>query len=201
MSEQIIVIGGGGHAKVVIDCIRSAGDTVFGILDDSLAVGGTVFDIPVLGKTEDYVRFADEKFIVAIGNNTVRRRLAENMDVEWHTAVHPRAVVSQYAKLGKGSVVMPGAIINAGTNIGDHCIINTGAVVEHDNRIGDYVHISPAASLGGTVEVGDSTHVGIGASVKNNITICGGCTIGAGAVVVKDIAECGVYVGVPAHKK
>lgn len=72
MSEQIIVIGGGGHAKVVIDCIRSAGDTVAGILDDSLAVGGTVLHIPVLGKTEDYVRFADKKFIVAIGNNAVR---------------------------------------------------------------------------------------------------------------------------------
>ena len=201
MSEQIIVIGGGGHAKVVIDCILSAGDTVAGILDDSLAVGGTVLDIPVLGKTQDYVGFADKKFIVAIGNNAVRRRLAEAMDVEWYTAVHPRATVSQYAKLGKGSVVMPGAVINAGANIGNHCIINTGAVVEHDNRIGDYVHISPAASLGGTVEVGDSTHVGIGASVKNNITICGGCTIGAGAVVVKDITECGVYDGVPAHKK
>ena len=201
MSEHIIVIGGGGHAKVVIDCIRSAGDTVAGILDDSLAVGGTVLHIPVLGKTEDYMHFADKKFIVAIGNNAVRRRLAENMDVEWYTAVHPRATVSQYAKLGKGSVVMPGAVINAGANIGNHCIINTGAVVEHDNRIGDYVHISPAAPLGGTVAVGDSTHVGIGASVKNNITICGGCTIGAGAVVVKDITECGVYVGVPAHKK
>lgn len=201
MSEQIIVIGGGGHAKVVIDCILSAGDTVAGILDDSLAVGGTVLDIPVLGKTQDYVGFADKKFIVAIGNNAVRRRLAEAMDVEWYTAVHPRATVSQYAKLGKGSVVMPGAVINAGANIGNHCIINTGAVVEHDNRIGDYVHISPAASLGGTVAVGDSTHVGIGASVKNNITICGGCIIGAGAVVVKDITECGVYDGVPAHKK
>ena len=80
MSEQIIVIGGGGHAKVVIDCIRSAGDTVLGILDDSLAVGGTVLDVPVLGKTEEYVRYADKKFIIAIGNNTVRRRLAEAMD-------------------------------------------------------------------------------------------------------------------------
>ena len=86
MSEQIIVIGGGGHAKVVIDCIRSAGDTVLGILDDSLAVGGTVLDVPVLGKTEEYVRYADKKFIIAIGNNTVRRRLAEAMDAHRRSA-------------------------------------------------------------------------------------------------------------------
>ena len=120
MSEQVIVIGGGGHAKVVMDCIRAAGDTVVGILDDSIAVGDTVLGIPVLGKTEDYVRFADKKFIIAIGNNAVRRRLAEATDAKWHTAVHPRAVVSPYAALGKGSVVMPGAIINPGANVGNH---------------------------------------------------------------------------------
>lgn len=201
MSEQVIVIGGGGHAKVVIDCIQSVGDAVVGILDDNLTSGTTVLDIPVLGKISDYKNYPDKKFIIAIGSNTVRHRFSEIIDVEWHTAVHPSAVVSQYAKLGKGCAVMPNAVINAGADVGNHCIINTGAIVEHDNLIGDYVHISPSASLGGTVHIGNETHVGIGATVRNNITICGGCTIGAGAVVVKDITECGVYVGVPAHKK
>ena len=201
MSEQIVVIGGGGHAKVVIDCIRSAGDTAVGILDDSLNAGSTVLDVPVLGKIADYGKYADKKFIIAIGNNAVRRRFAAVLCVKWYTAIHPRAVVSPYAALGCGSVVMPNAVINAGAEVGAHCIINTGAIVEHDNRLGDFVHVSPAAALGGTVTVGEETHVGIGAFIKNNITVCGGCIIGAGAVVVKDITECGVYVGVPAHRK
>lgn len=201
MSEQVIVIGGGGHAKVVIDCIQSSGDAVVGILDDGLSVDETVLGIPVLDRTENYINYIDKKFIIAIGNNAVRRRIAENIDVKWHTAVHPRAVVSRYAQIGCGTVVMPNAVVNAGALIGKHCIINTGAIVEHDNLIEDYVHISPAVSLGGTVIIGKETHVGIGATVKNNVSICGDCIIGAGAVVVKNITECGTYVGIPARKK
>lgn len=201
MSEEVIVIGGGGHAKVVIDCIQSAGDIVSGILDDGLGVGDTVLNIPVLGRIYDYIKYPENKFIIAIGDNIIRRRIAETIQAEWYTAIHPRAVVSQYAHIGAGTVVMPNAVINAGASVGEHCIINTGAVVEHDNRIEDYVHISPAAALGGTVCIGKETHVGIGVSVKNNIQICGGCVIGAGAVVVKNITESGTYVGIPAHKQ
>lgn len=201
MSEEVIVIGGGGHARVVIDGIQACGDAVVGILDDALAVGSTVLGIPVLGKTADWQRYPDKKFLIAVGSNAVRRRLAESMTTEWYTMVHPRAVVSQYAQIGAGCVVMPNAVINAGAVVGAHCIINTGAIVEHDNRIADYVHISPAAALAGTVTVGAETHIGIGAQVRNNIQICGGCTVGAGAVIVKNITERGIYVGVPAHKQ
>lgn len=201
MSEQIIVIGGGGHAKVVIDCIRANGDTVIGILDDNLSPGDRVLDVPVLGCISDYGKYGDTSIVLAIGSNSARRRIAEGIDGKWYTVVHPTAVVSHHAVLGLGSVVMPNAVINAGAVIGEHCIINTCAVVEHDDRLGNYVHISPSAVLGGTVTVGSETHVGIGVAVKNNITICDGCVIGAGAVVVKDITECGVYVGVPARKK
>lgn len=201
MSEQVIVIGGGGHAKVVIDCILSAGDRVVGVLDDGLDIGNIVLNIPVLGKIEDYIKYTDKQFIIAIGSNVVRRRIAENMKVKWYTAVHPRSVVSQYADIGAGTVVMPNAVINAGTSVGEHCIINTGAAVEHDNQLEDYVHISPAASLGGTVSIGKETHIGIGATVKNNIHICDSCIIGAGAVVVKSITESGTYVGIPAYKQ
>lgn len=201
MSENVIVIGGGGHAKVVIDCIQSAEDTVVGVLDDNLNVGSAVCGVPVIGKVEDYVNYADMRFVIAIGSNAVRRRIAENIDVKWHTAVHPRAVVSRYAQIGCGTVVMPNAVINSGARVGRHCIINTGAVVEHDDKIEDYIHISPSASLGGGVRVGSMTHIGIGATVKNNVSICDDCTVGAGAVVVKNITESGVYVGIPAHRQ
>lgn len=197
MTKSVILIGGGGHAKVVIDCIRSAGGHVMGILDDGIAVGTDILAVPVLGKVSDYSKYPEHAYVIAIGNNTIRRCIAETLRVNWCTVIHPSAVISPYSKLGKGTVVMPKAVVNAGAEIGEHCIINTGAVVEHDNLIGDYVHISPAAILGGTVSVGERTHIGIGASIKNNISICSCCTIGAGAVVVKDITTPGTYVGVP----
>lgn len=200
MSESYILIGGSGHAKVIIDCIRASGGEVAGILDDGIETGTRVLDVPVLGKTADYKAHSAYQFVIAIGNNAVRSRIARSMEVRWGTVIHPAALVSPYASLGAGTVVMPGAVINAGAVVGNHCIINSSAVVEHDNRLGDYVHISPKAALGGTVSVGKEAHVGIGACVRNNIEICGGCTIGAGAAVVKNITEPGIYVGVPARK-
>ena len=200
MSESYILIGGSGHAKVIIDCIRASGGEVAGILDDGIETGTRVLDVPVLGKTADYKAHSAYQFVIAIGNNAVRNQIARSMEVRWGTVIHPAALVSPYASLGAGTVVMPGAVINAGAVVGNHCIINSSAVVEHDNRLGDFVHISPKAALGGTVSVGKEAHVGIGACVRNNIEICGGCTIGAGAAVVKNITEPGIYVGVPARK-
>lgn len=200
MSESYILIGGSGHAKVIMDCIRASSGEVAGILDDGMETGTSVLGVPVLGKTADYEAHRNHRFVIAIGNNAVRRRIAEKMNVLWGTVIHPAAVVSPHAVIGEGTVVMPNAVINAGAEIGSHCIINTGAIVEHDNRLADFAHISPKAALGGTVTVGEGTHVGIGACVRNNVTICGGCTIGAGAAVVKNITEPGTYVGVPAER-
>lgn len=200
MSDSIVLIGGSGHAKVIIDCIRASGREVFGILDDGIPAGSVVQGVPVLGNVSEYEKYADHLFLIAIGSNEVRRRIAERCDVSWAVVVHPRAVVSPSARLGEGTVVMPNAVVNACARVGKHCIINTGAVVEHDNVLGDYVHISPNAALGGTVTVGDGTHIGISACVRNNIRIGGGCTVGAGAVVVKDIYEPAIYAGVPARR-
>ena len=200
MSESVILIGGSGHARVIIDCIRSSGGIVAGILDDGIPVGSQVLGVPVLGRTAQWAQFAEHLFLIAIGNNAVRKKLSFTMKVRWATVVHPSAVISPYARLDAGSVVMPKAVINAGAVVGSHCIINTGAVVEHDCILSDYVHISPNAALGGSVTIGRGTHIPHGASVRNNISICGGCTIGAGAAVVKDIHTSGTYVGVPARR-
>lgn len=200
MSESVIVIGGGGHAKVVIDCILSAGDLVVGILDDALEVGTDVLGIPVLGKIDAWSEYKDRKFVVAIGNNEVRRAISERVNADFYTAIHPTATVSRFASVGAGSVVMPQSVINAGATVGNHCIINTAAVVEHDSVIGDFAHISPSAALAGNVRIGEVTHIGIGASIRNNITVCAGVTVGAGAAVVKNITEKGTYVGVPARR-
>jgi len=200
MAQSIIVIGGGGYAGVVIDCIRASGGSVAGILDDGIAAGTRVLGVPVLGVTAEYEKYMDCLFVIAIGNNAIRRRIARSLPVLWTSVAHPSAVVSPYASVGDGTVILPRAVVNAGASVGSHCILNTGAVVEHDDRLADFVHISPNAALGGTVTVGEGTHIGIGACVRNNLDICGGCTIGAGAAVVKNITQPGTYVGVPARR-
>lgn len=201
MAEKVVIIGAGGHGKVVADIALRSGAQVLGFLDDSRA-GEQVCGIPVLGKTEDYVNYKEAAFVLAVGNAAVRRRLAERMaGVRWYTAVHPAACVSPLeVTVGEGSVVMANAVVNPGAVIGSHCIINTAAVVEHDCAVGDFAHISVGAKLGGTVTVGENTWVGIGAAVKNNVSICPDCMIGAGAVAVKDITRPGTYMGVPARE-
>ena len=199
MAEKVVIIGAGGHGKVIADIVRAAGDTVAGFLDDD-GSKTVCYGCPVLGPVASAVALTDCRFVIAIGNNVVRRRIAEEYTLPWYTAIHPRAVISPGAEIGEGTVVMANAVINAEARIGRHCIINTGAIAEHENVIGDFAHLSPAAALGGNVTVGAGTHIGIGACVRNQVTICGGCTVGAGAAVVKDIGEPGVYAGVPARE-
>ena len=201
MSESVIVIGKSGHGKVIADIILSCGDQVIGFLDDAYTENEAILGFPLLGRVEDYVKYPDCKFIIAIGDAKIRERIADMLDAEWYTAVHPSAVVSKLdAELGAGTVVMANAVVNPSAKIGEHCIVNTGAVVEHDSVLGDFVHISPKAVLAGTVTVCKSTHIGVGAAVINNISIASDCIIGGGAAVVKDITESGTYVGVPARR-
>lgn len=199
MPNNIVILGAGGHAKVIADIVLSCGDSIIGFLDDSAT--GSVMGYPILGTLRDISAFKDKcSFTIGIGNNSVRKQIAESNNVNWHTAVHPSAVLAREVSIGEGTVIMAGAIINTSARIGMHCIINTGVVVEHDNHIGDYAHISPNATLCGTVSIGNLTHIGAGAVVKNNISICDNCIIGAGAVVVNNLLDAATYVGLPACK-
>ena len=200
MAERVIIVGASGHGKVIADIVTAAGDAVVGFLDDD--TGKTMCGaFPVLGTVADAEKYPDCSFVIAIGNNAIRKKIAETMAVKrWYTAVHPSAIISPSAVIGEGSVVMPNVVVNAESIVGRHCILNTGAVIEHENRIGDYVHISPRAALAGNVAVGEGTQIGLGVCVRNNIFICSGCTIGVGAVIVKDVNESGVYTGVPGRR-
>ena len=198
--KEVIIIGASGHGKVAADAILAAGNRVLGFLDDA-PHAPSLLNLPVLGQVKDYVNFPQAEFLIAIGDNQTRMSIENRLiHVKWHTAVHPAAVVSPFAEIGEGTVVMANAVVNAGAVIGRHCIVNTAAVIEHDDRIEDFAHISVGAKLAGTVTVGAGTLVGIGAVVRNNVSLCGGCTVGAGAVVVKDITEPGTYAGVPARR-
>ncbi len=198
--NRLIIIGAGGHGKVIADMAVKNGYTDIHFVDDRAT--GMCMGFPIAGRCSDLVTLDDgaTDFVIGIGSNTVRQALSRTYDVNWVSLIHPSAQIGLFVSIGKGTVVMAGAVINACATVGEHCIINTCAVVEHDNVIEDYVHISPNAALGGTVRVGALTHVGIGAAVRNNVQICDRSTIGAGAVVVGSIQDSGTYIGVPARK-
>ena len=198
--NKLVIIGAGGHGKVIADNALKNGYTNICFIDDRLQ--GSCVGFPIVGTCADIMTLDDGNtdFIIGIGNNGVRKAIAEKYSVNWITLIHPSAQVSHFVTVEKGTVIMAGAAINAGACIGEHCIINTGAVVEHDNVIEGFVHLSPRVALGGTVTVGSQTHVGIGAVVKNDVAICGDCIIGAGATVVKNITDAGIYIGSPARK-
>lgn len=200
MNNRLIIVGAGGHGKVIADNALKNGYTDICFVDDHTT--GVCMGFPIIGTTADIQSFDDGKndFVIGIGSNAVRKRIAETYCVNWVSLIHPSAQIGIHTFIGKGTVVMAGAIINGCASIGEHCIINSGAIVEHDNVIEDYVHLSPGVALGGAVRVGTQTHVGIGAVVRNNIEICEMCTVGAGAVVVKNIDHCGTYIGVPARE-
>lgn len=204
MRKKVVIIGAGGHAKVIADIIEKSGDEIVGFLDDNKEIGTTIIkEYKVIGDLNNRFAMAVTKenleFIIAIGDNKKREEISHSPNLKFYTAIHPSAQIGLDVEIKEGTVVMANVCINSSAKIGKHCIINTGAIIEHDNIIEDFVHISPNVALGGTVKIGESTHVGIGSIVKNNITICKNCTIGAGAVVVKNIIEEGTYVGVPAR--
>lgn len=203
MRKKVVIIGAGGHAKVIADMIEKSEDEIVGFLDDNKKKGTTIIkEYKVLGDFNNRFPLAiansDYEFIIAIGDNKKREEISHSPNLKFYTAIHPSAQIGLDVEIKEGTVIMANACINSSAKIGKHCIINTGAIIEHDNIIEDFVHISPNVALGGTVKIGKNTHVGIGSIIKNNITICENCKIGAGAVVVKDIKEEGTYVGVPA---
>lgn len=202
MAKEVIIIGSGGHAKVIADIILKSGDTLVGFLDDDESKQGkTIYlNYKVIGKISDCVNYTEKLFIVAIGNNDFRARIVGENDLRWYTAIHPQAIVADTVTVGEGTVVMAGAILNPDTKIGRHCIINTSSSIDHDNNIGDFVHISPGAHLAGTVSVGNKTWICAGAVVINNINIVDNVVVGAGATVIKNVKMPGTYVGVPAKK-
>jgi sugar O-acyltransferase (sialic acid O-acetyltransferase NeuD family) len=187
----MILYGASGHAKVIADIIRANGMDISELFDDNEQIK-CLSGISVVRphKTE-------EKLIVSIGNNAIRKKIVETNIFRYGVAIHPSAVVSPSAVIGEGTVVMQGAIIQADAVIGKHCIINTGATVDHECIIGDFVHISPNSSLCGNVKVGEGTWIGAGSAVIPGIEIGSWTTIGAGSTVIKDINSNVVAVGCP----
>lgn len=201
----LLILGAGGHGKVVADAALEAGkwrDVIF--LDDAWPQKDKNGRWDIHGKVEHLAQWKSscDNAIVAIGNNALRIQMQARLlegGFELATVVHPSAQISRFAKLGNGSVVFANAVVNADAIIGEGAIINTSATIDHDCCLGIGVHISPGAHIGGGVTIGDFTWVGIGAAVCHCLTIGSDVTIGAGAVVVNDIGDDVKAVGVPAR--
>jgi len=198
--RHAMVIGAGGHGKVVASLLQELGFRVTMVLDDDPAKwGGKILSIPVKGPVSEFIREQDTVAIIGIGDNRTRVKVAEaNHGARWITAVHPFSWVHPSVKIGEGSVVFAGSVIQPDTLIGKHCIINTGVAIDHDCRIGDGVHIAPGCHLSGGVSVGQGAFLGVGVSVIPCCTIGRNAIVGAGACVIGDIPEGTTAVGVPA---
>ena len=181
--------GASGHAKVIIDILRANQIEINGLVDDNPNIQ-ELLGIPVLHQSNGL-----SSFIISIGNNQIRKKIAEQLKTSFGKAIHPSAIISPNSMIAEGTVVMQGAIVQSCATIGKHCIINTGASVDHECVIEDYVHISPHATLCGNVHVGEGSWVAAGSVVLPGVKIGKWSVIGAGSVVAKDIPDGVLAVG------
>ncbi|WP_455592374.1 acetyltransferase [Bacteroides sp.] len=206
--NPLILVGGGGHCKSVIDVAESAGYTIMGILDLPENVGKSILGYPVLGTDDDILALVDKAdFVVTVGfikDAALRIRIHDRIYASGGhlaTLIASTAYVSKYATIGEGTVIMHKAFVNAGARVGCGCIINTFANIEHDALIGDYCHISTGAMVNGDCIVGDRTFLGSQSVMVNGVSIASECVIAAGSMVRKNIIQKGIYSDNPAKPK
>jgi UDP-perosamine 4-acetyltransferase len=202
-----IVIGGGGHARVLIKALQHLGATIIGVTDSNPALRGTrIAGVPVLGPDEA-LRDQSRDVLLVNGLGSVKSMSARQATYDrlsaqgfkFATIVHPSAICEDDVVLGEGVQVMAGVVLQTGCAIGPNTIVNTRATIDHDSRIGAHCHVAPGAVLSGAVTVGDRTHIGAGASVIQGIEIGSDCLVAAGSAVVDFVAQGTAVAGVPAR--
>lgn len=205
MTKNLILVGGGGHCKSVIEAAESAGYNILGVLDTPENVGKQVLAYSVIGTDNDIPQYVDKaEFIITVGfikNPAIRIKLYNKVKEaggKLATVIASTAHVSKYSTIGEGTVVMHQAFVNAGAQIGVNCIINTFCNVEHDAQIGDQCHISTGTMVNGDCKVGDRCLIGSQSVLANGISVGDDIIVGAGSLVRKSITTAGVYSGNPA---
>lgn len=205
---RVIILGAGGHGRVVLDILLAAGQTeIVGFLDNNADIHGRRVDgFPVHGGIDDLGRLVAELniegAIIAIGDNGTRRGLARRLQqagVPLISAIHPSATLALNASVGRNVVIAAGVVVCANCQIGDSVILNTGCIVDHQTMIGEGSHICPGVRIAGRVKVEPGVFVGIGATIVPSVTLGCETIIGAGSVVLDDVAPMSTVVGVPAR--
>ena len=208
--DYCVFLGGGAHAAILIECLRSAGrDIVRAILDTNQSMWGKdVLGVPIRGGDDllpELINEGADSFAVGVGTQggmRLRRPLFEmgtSAKLEALTVVHPTAFVSPTAQLGPGVFLMPQTVVHTRARLGANVVIHSGGIIEHDCVLGDHVHVGPGANFAGAITVGEETHIGIGASIREGTRIGRGVIVGAGAVIVKDVPDNVIVAGVPAR--
>lgn len=201
--KKIILIGGGGHCRVIIDAIKRFGEfDIYGITDMSLPKGTTILGVKVIG-TDDLLPELFNKgirsvFIAvgSIGDCSIRKEIynnLKNIGFRLPVIIHPNAVIAEGVTFGEGTFIAAGVVINPDVKIGKNVIVNTSSSIDHDCQIGDFVHITPGVTLSGGVKIGSQTHIGIGAKIIQGINIGSNCMVKAGQLVCKDIPNNTTY--------
>lgn len=206
MERNIVLVGGGGHCRSVIDAIESCGRRVAGVIDLPTATSEECLGYPVIGTDDDIPHLAGEfDFVVTLGSITnPQRRIQLHEMIEacgghLATVVASTAHVSRHATLGAGTVVLHFANVNAGARVGRGCIINTHANVEHDAEVGDYCHVSTGAMINGGCRVGDRTFIGSGAVVNNGVHVGSDVVLASGSVATVNLLQPGIWARNPAR--
>jgi sugar O-acyltransferase (sialic acid O-acetyltransferase NeuD family) len=206
--KPLILIGGGGHCKSVIEAAESQGLEILGVLDMPEDVGNEILSTKVIGTDDDIPAYVDKaEFVVTVGfikNPAVRIKLFNKVKKaggKFATVIASTAHVSKYAEIGEGTVVLHQAFVNAGAKVGYNVILNTATNIEHDAVIGDHCHISTGTMVNGECVVGNRCFIGSQSVLANCITIGDDIIVGAGSLVRKSISEKGIYSGNPAILK
>lgn len=206
--NNLILLGGGGHCKSVIDVAESAGYNILGVLDLPDNVGKSVLGYKVIGTDNDIPLYVNKaEFVIAVGfikNPTIRIKLyhrVKEIGGKFATIIASTAYVSKYATVSEGSVIMHHAVVNTGAYIGVNCIINTLADIEHDVVIGSHSHISTGTMLNGDCKIGERVFIGSQSVLVNGIEVGDDIILGAGSVLRKTIFTKGIYAGNPAILK
>lgn len=201
-SKPVIVLGAGGHAKVIIEALRRLDRKIIGLTDPNQIEGSECFGVKVLGNDDVVLKYSPEEVLLVNGigampDNKTRFKLNERIKengFQFTQVIHPSAVIASDAKIRNGTQIMAGVVIQPGVYIGQSCIINTGAIVEHDCIINDDCHLAPGVTLSGNVTIGDRTHIGTGASIIQSIAIGQDCVVAAGSIVYEDIPSNTKYI-------
>lgn len=209
--KNIILLGGGGHGKVVVDIIEKQRQfNLVGVLDSDLPIGESLLGYTILGREKELPALVSQwdlhGMIIALGDNWSRSTAVERIQkvlphLRFVNAIHPCAQIGKEVTLGVGNVIMAGCVINSGSRIGHFCICNTNCSIDHDCAVADFVSFGPNSCAGGNVHVGAYTAIGLGANIIQEIRIGEHTVVGAGSTVINDLPSHVVAYGVPAQPR